>query len=494
MDPTTRPRRIPTARARIAAVLLGLCLALLLLEIGLRVAGLAFLYLQERRNRASLGEKGDFRIMCLGESTTALGGENSYPRQLEELLNKAGTGRKISVINKGVPSVQTSYILEHLEANVRSCAPHMVAAMMGINDSSDLQPYDDIFVGGSKPRIANLRVYKCARLLWDNVRIKTERLTAGDDAACIEKGRVLAGQNRLRHAERMFALASERNPANADAWFELGSLRLRMGKWSPARKDLEQATALAPDNDDALVALGFHYRNTGLHEEAQRAFKTVLARTPGSYPALIGLGTDYTWTRRYSDAERIFREAIDVDPSNPNGYRKLGDCYQRSGRMAEALEAFRKARELAPDDPGIAQLVEMLSPGEGGTAASRPSGDEAAGFDGPEHGEYPPGTRANFLALKQSLDKRGIPLVCVQYPMRSVARLREIFGNDDSIIFVDNEISFRSAVAREGYLAYFTDSFAGDFGHCTPKGNRLIAENIGNTLLKDYFRTRRGGL
>ena len=94
---------------------------------------------------------------------------------------------KISVINKGVPCVQTSYILEHLEANLRSCAPHMVMAMMGINDSRDLQPYDDISVGGSKPRIASLRVHTCARLLWENIRIEAERLTAGDDASCFER-------------------------------------------------------------------------------------------------------------------------------------------------------------------------------------------------------------------------------------------------------------------------------------------------------------------
>jgi lysophospholipase L1-like esterase len=27
----------------------------------------------------------------------------------------------------------------------------------------------------------------------------------------------------------------------------------------------------------------------------------------------------------------------------------------------------------------------------------------------------------------------------------------------------------------------------GDFGHCTPKGNRLLAENIAQTILKEVF-------
>jgi hypothetical protein len=29
--------------------------------------------------------------------------------------------------------------------------------------------------------------------------------------------------------------------------------------------------------------------------------------------------------------------------------------------------------------------------------------------------------------------------------------------------------------------------FAGDFGHCTDKGNRLLAENIATVILKEVF-------
>jgi len=29
--------------------------------------------------------------------------------------------------------------------------------------------------------------------------------------------------------------------------------------------------------------------------------------------------------------------------------------------------------------------------------------------------------------------------------------------------------------------------FGGDFGHCTPKGNRLLATNIADVILKEVF-------
>ncbi|MFA4993548.1 MAG: hypothetical protein WC571_06240, partial [Candidatus Omnitrophota bacterium] len=93
----------------------------------------------------------------------------------------------------------------------------------------------------------------------------------------------------------------------------------------------------------------------------------------------------------------------------------------------------------------------------------------------------------NYRKLKQVLDKRKIKFVCVQYPMRSIQPLKKIFQGDEDIVFVDNERIFKDVVRKEGYSAYFIDMFGGDFGHCTPEGNRLLAENIANAIIKEVF-------
>jgi hypothetical protein len=71
--------------------------------------------------------------------------------------------------------------------------------------------------------------------------------------------------------------------------------------------------------------------------------------------------------------------------------------------------------------------------------------------------------------------------------MRNVEPLKKIFEQDESIIFVDNESVFKEALQKASYNEYFVDMFAGDFGHCTKKGNRLLAENIANTILREVF-------
>ncbi|MBU1998045.1 MAG: hypothetical protein ABIG46_08200 [Candidatus Omnitrophota bacterium] len=84
-----------SSRQKIILIILGVFLALILIETGLRLRGFIILSLQERRNRFSLMQRGAYRIMCLGESTTI----GQYPRFLENMLNQRNIGIKFSVID-----------------------------------------------------------------------------------------------------------------------------------------------------------------------------------------------------------------------------------------------------------------------------------------------------------------------------------------------------------------------------------------------------------
>ena len=100
---------------------------------------------------------------------------------------------------------------------------------------------------------------------------------------------------------------------------------------------------------------------------------------------------------------------------------------------------------------------------------------------------YNPATARNYQHLRRIISGRNIQLVCVQYPMRSLDNLKRIFPDNDDIVFVDNEKIFKKAVRIDGYNKYFEDVFAGDFGHCTRRGNRLLAENIADIILSEVF-------
>jgi hypothetical protein len=91
-------------------------------------------------------------------------------------------------------------------------------------------------------------------------------------------------------------------------------------------------------------------------------------------------------------------------------------------------------------------------------------------------------TARNYRAARDLLRRHGVTLVAVQYPLRDVESLRGMFDDDTGIVFVDNETPFREALGGASYTDYFTDAFAGDFGHLTRRGNRLLAETIARAI------------
>src|SRR3989338_7268542 len=115
-------------------VILSIFLSLVIIEFVLRLGGFLFLFSQDRANQKGLIEDGLFVIMCLGESTTALGDEYSYPAQLEKILNERIKNPKVKVINKGIPAINMVYILEHLDENIKNYRPNLVITLIGVND------------------------------------------------------------------------------------------------------------------------------------------------------------------------------------------------------------------------------------------------------------------------------------------------------------------------------------------------------------------------
>jgi tetratricopeptide (TPR) repeat protein len=107
---------------------------------------------QQYDNLAALSEdRGDVRILAVGESTTAVAGNpegtmlvpwTAWPAQLEKLLNASGDGRTYRVWNNGMMGGTSSESLELLESTLPVVDPHIIIVMMGIKDTPDeLMPY-----------------------------------------------------------------------------------------------------------------------------------------------------------------------------------------------------------------------------------------------------------------------------------------------------------------------------------------------------------------
>jgi len=184
---------------------------------------------------------------------------------------------------------------------------------------------------------------------------------------------------------------------------------------------------------------------------------------------------------RGSEAEAAYRRALALDPHAIGVVAPLSLLLMSGGRHADAEAVVRQAmRQGFEQDDRLHALLGLIA---------KAAGDQHAAQQHRSRAESLRLTRMrlqtirNFQRLRDLLADHGIPLVAVQYPMRGVAPLSRMLGQDAGVVLVDNEQLFQQAVRRDDYLTYFTDNFGGDFGHCTAAGNHLLARNVAEGVL-----------
>ncbi len=469
-----------TFRQKIVLVSLGIFLFLIILEVILRLGGSVYLSLQEHRNRDSLKRSGpgQYRILCLGESTTAFGQEDSYPALLEDILNKNLPTMKFSVINRGIPGADTFVILSEIGYNIRRYNPDMIITMMGTNDDSISLPHNDMPTK-IKKIIKPLRIYKLASLLLARLRSKDS----------LKNVYFIEGLSRLeyRHyleAERMFKKVIDLAPEEPLAYVSLSQCYYEQGMYGKAWELIKKAEGLAVNHPEVYIDLGWRYYDMGFSSLAEDAFKKAIKSNPLKPNGYYDLAQFYQGIRKYSEAEGMFKKVMELDrEDNYNSYMDFGLHYFERGMFVEAADMLKKAIEINHIDPMPYWYLGFVKEAQGKHKESLSYFDQIKynlNFINSV-------TRRNYNKLKDIVLKKGIKLICVQYPIRRLDSLKQLFEHSDNIVFVDNEGIFKEAVKSSGYDDYFVDRFAGDFGHCTRKGNLLLANNIAQTIIKEYF-------
>lgn len=554
---------------RISLVLFGIIIFLIVSEFVLQFCGLIAVSSQNHLQCISKKQKKTFNILCLGESTTAMGGKDSYPSQLQEILNQRAVGVKFRVINLGRGGVSTSNIIKLVENLPQGIVPDIVLTMMGINDHIEYMPYQRFQSENEGSFWMRSKVFKLANLLWlkiavrldnesirsggVNSRSKKEALSVNDYQVYLTSGYKYHEEGKEIPAEEDFRAALKLNPAADEAYVGLGwSLRSRR-KIPESKQSFLEAIRINPMNFNAYRGLGWCYMDQVNYAQAEEAFKKAIEIKPLDSEAFRALGCAYKEETKYSLAEEAFNKAIQLNPKDDRAYLDLGWCYRDQGKSEQSIDFFKKAIELNPQNDNaysgmgwsykdlrkfaeyesafkkslelkpkknwtyleigyqlwssgnyaeaekiIKQAIEIdpfsdFSYGALATLYQEMRRHDLAEncYDQADHiraGYFNPITTNNYLKLKEILDKRGIKWICVQYPVRGLEPIKKIFaGKSENIIFVDNSRIFRDAIKASSYRDYFTDMFGGDFGHCTPRGNKLLAENIADTVLKEYF-------
>ena len=471
-----------STKQKIALIISGLFLCVVSLEIGLRMAGLIISSLQEYRNWVSLRQKGTYRIMCLGESTTAC---SNYPHQLEEILNQPDIGIKFSVINKGIPAIGTTAIVSQLEDNLNKYTPDMVITMMGINDEGQTMAYEDIFIKKVTLFLTSFRTYKLAKFLRLQIINKAQAI-----GFCKSKDNISLQANDIiqppiyNEQDKPAEEPEQTGQSNYQAYLELGQQYQRQGIFNKAVEIYKKAIQINPENDEAYSQLGLCYKHQGKEDKAEKMFNKAIEINPREDWVYFELGGCYIIQGIYAKAEEMLKKAVEINTSHHMAYLRLGWSYNKQGEYAKAEDMYKKAIQINSENDWAYGSLALCYKELGKYKLAEEYFKKA---DRVRTKYYNPITRSNYQRLREILAKKGIKLICVQYPMCSVEPLKKMLEPHDGVTLVDNERVFKEALKQASYDEYFSDSFAGNFGHCTTRGNRLLAENIANVILEEYF-------
>ena len=500
-----------TTKQKIVLVIFGFVLFLIFLETGLQVGSLALLSGQYSSNKISVDADGYYRILTLGESTTAWGDKDSWSSQLEWILNNNRNSEiKFKVFNEGTSAKTTPFILTKLEDNLDKYKPHMVITMMGINDETYSSMKQGERITLNNPTwLEKFRVYKLTKLLattWERkaeesniiklaniVEINKQFIQEEDRKIkeYMQSGSDYLYQKKFQEGEKMFIKALELDPNNEQIYIKLGSnylWQIELGKTEgmfieKAEEMFKKAIEINPNNHNAYKELGYLYRTQGRYEEAEEIYKKVIEIDPNFTMPYYGLAKLYnkiglfkkaeemvekivkllpeinndqffeTWTfyRNQGDiekAENLIKKAIEIHANKSWPYAEMGIFYIEQNRITEAEVMFKKAMEIRTKN-------------------------------------YNSITRENYFKLYQILKERDVKYIAMQYPIRSVDELKIIFKGGEDIIFVSNEDNFKKALQKNKYEYLFIDIFGGEFGHATYEGNKLIAKNAAKAIFKE---------
>jgi len=114
---------------KILAIVIGIFLSFIVLEIFLQLAGFVLITANNYKNRI-LHKQECITILCIGESTTS----GEWPPILQKILNKKAKYKKFKVIDEGHAGRNSEYITSKIRQYLMKYNPNIVISMIGIND------------------------------------------------------------------------------------------------------------------------------------------------------------------------------------------------------------------------------------------------------------------------------------------------------------------------------------------------------------------------
>jgi Flp pilus assembly protein TadD len=159
---------------------------------------------------------------------------------------------------------------------------------------------------------------------------------------------------------RLGLAKAEAEPANAQAFAELGHQYLELDDLPNALRAYKRAVGLAPAHGIFLADLGAALHLAGRKDEARAALQLAVERAEGHVDAWRNLGVLHAEAGTWAAALHCFKKAAALNPSQGELRRYLALALAECGDLTAAVLEAHAAVELSPGDAQARSLHEDL--------------------------------------------------------------------------------------------------------------------------------------
>jgi hypothetical protein len=152
--------------------LIAFVATLLVIEVGLQLASLVARPLLMRKSNRDASPDA-ITILCVGDSHTygaPLPDEESYPSQLQVLLDERYPEWEFNVVNLGFPGVNSAFVASRLESQLQQVQPHLVMVSGGSNNiwnSIETEAWEtDTMWDAVKRMLLRVKLFRLAAVTW----------------------------------------------------------------------------------------------------------------------------------------------------------------------------------------------------------------------------------------------------------------------------------------------------------------------------------------
>jgi tetratricopeptide (TPR) repeat protein len=172
----------------------------------------------------------------------------------------------------------------------------------------------------------------------------------------------LAESREFEEAAAEFRKAIEVHPGFYQAYFELGKIYMKLGRYEEAASSFRSVLELEPTHFGAHVHLGIALLNQKKLDEALPVFVRAVELTPSEAIPFYYLGVIKNETGDVDEAIKAFEKSLELNGTKPYPmlHKYLASLYLKKSQWAQAVAEMEKYLEQSPDAADAEQIRKLL--------------------------------------------------------------------------------------------------------------------------------------